>query len=208
MIAEKASTHIENRMLYESLFENILHTLKSLIIAINKRDMYTEGHCKRVTDMALRLGKKMGINDYEMDVLRVVGPVHDLGKIGIPDMILLKPSKLTDDEYDVMKSHSAYGEEIMSRFEILSREATIIRHHHERYDGNGYPDHLAGSDIPVCARIIAVSDSYDAMVSDRPYRRASTTDEIVAEIKRCRGSQFDPEIADHFTDILRDGHGP
>ncbi len=208
MIAEKASTHIENRMLYESLFENILHTLKSLIIAINKRDMYTEGHCKRVTDMALRLGKSIGINDYEMDVLRVVGPVHDLGKIGIPDMILLKPSKLTNDEYDVMKSHSIYGEEIMSRFEILSREATIIRHHHERYDGNGYPDHLAADDIPLCARIIAVSDSYDAMVSDRPYRKAATTDEIVAEIKRCKGSQFDPEIADHFTHILRDGHGP
>ncbi|HEX2964156.1 MAG TPA: HD domain-containing phosphohydrolase [Syntrophorhabdaceae bacterium] len=176
LIAEKASTHIENRMLYESLFENILQTLKSLIIAINKRDMYTEGHCKRVTDMCLRLGKRMGVNDYEMDVLRVVGPVHDLGKIGIPDTILLKPAKLTDDEYDIMKSHSVYGEEIMSRFEILSREATIIRHHHERYDGRGYPDHLAGNDIPTCARIIAVSDSYDAMVSDRPYRRASTCD--------------------------------
>ena len=208
LITEKASTHIENRMLYESLFENILHTLKSLIVAINKRDMYTEGHCKRVTDMCLKLGKKMGINDYEMDVLRVVGPVHDLGKIGIPDAILLKPSGLSDEEYSVMKSHSAYGEEIMSRFEILSREALIIRHHHERYDGGGYPDHLASGDIPICARIIAVADSYDAMITDRPYRKASTTEEIATEIQHCKGSQFDPEVADYFTEILRDGHGP
>jgi response regulator RpfG family c-di-GMP phosphodiesterase len=205
LIAEKASTHVENRMLYESLFENIIHTLKSLIAAINRRDLYTEGHCKRVTEMSLLLGKRMGITEYEMDVIKVVGPVHDLGKIGIPDSILLKPAKLTDDEYSIMKSHSIYGEEIMSRFEILSNEAKIIRHHHEKYDGSGYPDRLSGEGIPVCSRIIAVSDAFDAM-TDRPYRRAATKDEIAVEILRCKGSQFDPPIADHVADIIRDGH--
>ncbi|OPY02782.1 MAG: Cyclic di-GMP phosphodiesterase response regulator RpfG [Syntrophorhabdus sp. PtaB.Bin047] len=206
LIAEKASTQIENRMLYESLFENILHTLKSLIIAITKRDLYTEGHCKRVTGMSLALGERLGVSDYEKDVIKVVCPVHDLGKIGIPDSILLKPERLSDDEYAIMQSHSVYGEEIMSRFEILAKEARIIRHHHERYDGKGYPDHLAGADIPVCSRIIAVCDAYDAMVTDRPYRKAMGTDEIVAEIARCSGSQFDPEVVKAFVDLIRDGH--
>jgi len=206
LIAEKASTHVENRMLYESLFENILHTLKSLIAAINKRDLYTEGHCKRVTEMSLLLGERMGVTEYEMDVIKVVGPVHDLGKIGIPDSILLKPAKLTNEEYSIMKSHSIYGEEIMSRFEILSSEARIIRHHHEKYDGSGYPDCLSGEEIPVCARIIAVSDAYDAMITDRPYRKAATKDEIAFEILRCKGSQFDPPIADYFADMIRDGY--
>jgi HD-GYP domain-containing protein (c-di-GMP phosphodiesterase class II) len=207
LIADKASTQIENRMLYESLFEGILHTLKSLIIAINRRDLYTEGHCKRVTEMSLELGERMGINGYEMDVIRVVGPVHDLGKIGIPDSILLKPSKLTEQEYAIMKGHSIYGEEIMSRFEILSTEAKIIRHHHERYDGRGYPDHLSGEDIPLCSRIIAICDTYDAMVTDRPYRKASTMEDIRIEIMRCEGSQFDPLPAKNFTDMIRDDYG-
>lgn len=206
LIAEKASTQIENRMLYESLFENILHTLRSLIIAINRRDFYTDGHCKRVTNLSLALGERLRISEYEKDVIRVVGPVHDLGKIGIPDRILLKPEKLTDDEYAVMKSHSEYGEEIMSRFEILAKEAKIIRHHHERYDGRGYPDRLAGDDIPVCSRIIAVCDAYDAMVTDRPYRKGMEEDAILTEMTRCRGSQFDPVIVEAFNEIIRDGY--
>lgn len=204
LIAEKASTQIENRILYESLFESILHTLKSLIVAINRRDFYTEGHCKRVTEMSLALAERLGIGEYERDVIRVVGPVHDLGKVGIPDAILLKPSKLTNDEYALMKGHSAYGEEIMNRFEILTSEAKIIRHHHERFDGKGYPDALAGEDIPLCARIISVCDTHDAMFSNRPYKKASLEEEIIQEILRCKGGQFDPLVADAFADMLRD----
>ena len=206
LIADKASTQIENRMLYESLFENILHTLKSLIIAINKRDFYTESHCKRVTEMSLMLGERMGINDYERDAIKVVGPVHDLGKIGIPDAILLKPQGLTNEEYAIMKGHSVYGEEIMSRFEILSREAKIIRHHHEKYDGSGYPDFLSGEEIPLCSRIIAVCDTYDAMGTDRPYKKAASRAEIAIEITRCKGTQFDPSVAEGFVDLMRDGY--
>ena len=203
LITEKASTQIENRMLYESLFEGVLHTLTSLITAINKRDLYTEDHCKRVTETSLSLGEMLGLNSYEKDVLRVVGPVHDVGKIGVPDAILLKPGKLTDDEYAIIKAHSVYGEEIMNRFEILSHEAKMIRHHHERYDGRGYPDGISENDIPRGARIIAVCDTYDAMVTNRPYRNALSKEEAVGEIILCKGSQFDPEIAECFVEMVK-----
>jgi len=202
LITEKASTQVENRMLYESLFEGVLHTLTSLITAINKRDLYTEDHCKRVTQSSLALGEMLKIDSYEKDVLRGVGPVHDVGKVGIPDAILLKPGRLTSEEYEIIKAHSVYGEEIMNRFEILSYEAKMIRHHHERYDGKGYPDGIAENEIPQGARIIAVCDAYDAMVTNRPYNKARTAEEAVSEILRCKGSQFDPEVADCFVDFV------
>jgi len=204
LIAEKASTQIENRMLYESLFENVFQTLTSLIAAIHKRDSYTENHCHRVTDMSLLLADKMDLPDYERDVIRFVGPVHDLGKIGIPDSILLKPGGLSDEEYYMMKSHSAYGEEILSRFDILSKEAKIIRSHHERYDGRGYPDALSKDEIPVCSRVIAVCDTFDAMTTNRPYRSALEKEHALNEIKLCKGSQFDPDITDYFVEMARD----
>ena len=204
LVAEKASTQIENRMLYESLFENVFQTLTSLIAAINKRDLYTESHCKRVTDSSLALADQVGMADYEKDVLRVVGPIHDLGKIGIPDAILLKPGALSDEEYYLMKCHSEFGEEIVSRFEILSNEAKIIRSHHERYDGKGYPDALSKEDIPVCSRILAVCDTFDAMTTNRPYRNALKKEQALNEIARCKGSQFDPYIADHFIEMMGD----
>ncbi|MCX5813454.1 MAG: response regulator [Proteobacteria bacterium] len=208
LIAEKASTQIENRMLYESLFENVFQTLTSLIAAINKRDSYTESHCHRVTDMTMLLADKMDLPDYEKDVLRFVGPVHDLGKIGVPDSILLKPGALSDEEYNIMKSHSAFGEEILSRFDILSKEAKIIRSHHERYDGRGYPDTLVNDGIPICSRVIAVCDTYDAMVTNRPYRKALEKEYTLNEIERCKGSQFDPDIAACFIEMARDDmHG-
>ena len=204
LIAEKASTQIENRMLYESLFESVLHTLTSLIEAITKRDSYTEGHCKRVTETSLRLGRRLGISDYEEDVIRVVGPIHDLGKIGVPDSILLKSGSLTAEEYLVMKDHSVYGEEILNRFEILSSEAKIIRHHHERYDGKGYPDRLPGEEIPKCARIISICDAFDAMTSNRPYRTALDIEVARKEIEKCAGIQFDPDITEAFSGMMGD----
>ena len=203
-IADKASMQIENRMLYESLFEGVLHTLTSLIIAINRRDLYTEDHCKRVAEMCLALSDRMGAMEYQKDEVRVVAPIHDVGKIGIPDSILLKPSKLTNDEYALMKNHSVFGEEIINRFDILSDEAKITRHHHESFDGSGYPDGMVGEAIPYCSRLIAVCDTYDAMVNDRPYRKGLAKEEAMAEIGRCKGKQLDPDIAETFLEMMRE----
>jgi response regulator RpfG family c-di-GMP phosphodiesterase len=198
LITEKVSIKIENKMLYESLYNSILYTLSSLITTINRRDSYTDGHCSRVTEMSLAIGENLGVTEYEKNGLKIVGPIHDLGKIGVPDSILLKPGALTDEEFAIMKSHSIYGEEIMRRFDILSEEAVIIRHHHERYNGTGYPDRLDGETIPLACRIIAVCDAFDAMTSDRPYRKSLGRKEALAEIVRCRGTQFDPRAADCF----------
>ncbi|MCX7966098.1 MAG: response regulator [Syntrophorhabdaceae bacterium] len=206
LIGEQASFQIENRILYESLFENVLKTHMSLITAINKRDFYTENHCKRVTEMSLSLADKLGLINVEKDILRVVGPIHDLGKIGIPDTILLKSGKLTDKEYDIMKTHSVLGQEILSQFEILSKESIIIRAHHERFDGLGYPDGLSGDNIPICARILAVCDTFDAMTTDRPYRTALSVEDTLKEIERCAGTQFDPHIVNIFIKMIKNGN--
>jgi HD-GYP domain-containing protein (c-di-GMP phosphodiesterase class II) len=167
--------------------------------------MYTEGHCRRVAEMSLLLADALGATDYDKDVVRIVAPVHDVGKIGVPDSILLKDGRLTDDEYALMKSHSVYGEEIINRFDILANEARITRHHHERFDGAGYPDRLAGENIPYSSRLIALCDTCDAMMTDRPYRKAQTKEEVLAEIKRCRGKQFDPDMADCFMEMIGSG---
>lgn len=205
LILENSSTQIENRMLYESLFENVLQTLKSLISTINMRDFYTEGHCRRVTEMALSVAEKINVQEYDRDVLRVACPIHDLGKIGIPDYILLKPGKLTSEEYDHMKKHTLYGEDILNRFDILSKEAEIIRYHHERYDGNGYPNGLKGEEIPFPARIIAVCDSFDAMTTDRPYRKGMSKKEAMNELQRCSRTQFDPLVVEAFVEVFDNG---
>jgi len=205
LILENSSTQIENRMLYESLFENVLQTLISLISTINMRDFYTEGHCKRVTEMSLAVAEKINMPEYEKDILRVACPIHDLGKVGIPDYILLKPDRLTDKEYELMKKHTVYGQDILSRFDILSNEAEIIKYHHERYDGKGYPNGITGEGIPLPARVIAVCDSFDAMTTDRPYRKAMSNNEALEEIKRCSGTQFDPEIVKGFEEVVKNG---
>ncbi|MBP8698926.1 MAG: HD-GYP domain-containing protein, partial [Syntrophorhabdaceae bacterium] len=184
---------------------NVFQTLTCLIDAINKRDTYTEGHCNRVTNMSLKLAEKMDLAGFERDVIRFVGPIHDLGKIGIPDAILLKPGSLTDDEYKIMKSHSVFGEEILSRFVILARESKVIRSHHERYDGKGYPDAIAKDDIPISSRVIALCDTYDAMTSNRPYRNAMQKQDALKEIQRCSKSQFDPSIVECFLPMMESG---
>lgn len=202
LITENCSIQIENRMLYDSLFESVLQTLRSLISAINRRDSYTEGHCLRVTQYSLKMAEVMNIPDYEKDSLRIAGSIHDLGKVGIPDAILLKPGRLTEEEFNVMKNHSTYGEEILGRFEILFKEAKIVRSHHERFDGKGYPDGLQGTEIPLTCRIIAVADAFDAMTTDRPYRRALAKEEAMLEIRRCSGTQFDPDVVSVFKEVF------
>lgn len=147
------------------------------------------------------IAEEMGCSEEELDVINVAGSLHDIGKIGIRDDILLKPGRLTGEEYEKIKEHPVIGADIISKLGLWDREMEIIRHHHERYDGNGYPDGLKGEEIPKLARIMSVADCYDAMASDRSYRRKMDKNEALAIIRENSGSQFDPEVVKAFLGI-------
>lgn len=197
-LTEKASLRLENIALYENLIENLHRSVASLVKAIDARDNYTMNHCKRTTLYATKLARFIGCSTDVIDAFNFTGPLHDVGKIGIRDAILLKPGRLTREEFDIMKSHPRIGEEIISVLSLGDMETAIVRNHHERFDGRGYPDGLGGKEIPLVARIFAVVDTYDAMTTTRPYRPARSHDEAVAELVRCKGTQFDGEVVDAF----------
>ena len=152
----------------------------------------------RVTAYALALARKLGLSDDQRTVLRLGGLLHDIGKVAIPDDILNKSDRLTDIERDIMQAHPEVGHAILDRIPHLDRANEIVRNHHERWDGGGYPDRLAGTDTPFLARILAITDAFDAMTSNRPYRSCMTYEDAMAEIRRCSGKQFDPDLADVF----------
>ena len=166
------------------------------------KDSYTRGHSDRVSAYSVLIGKYLGLPEKDLDILRIGGLFHDIGKSGIPDNILFKDSKLTDEEYSKMKAHSSIGANLLSNSVIFKNLIPIVEHHHERYDGSGYPSMLAGENIPYLARITSVSDTFDAMTSNRVYRDALPLDTVIAEIEKCKGTQLDPKIADVFLDIL------
>lgn len=198
MLLKKVSMRLENNALYEVTYNHLINTLKSLVLTIEARDEYTKNHSERVTNIALEIAKEMNCRQEEIDAIRFGGYLHDIGKIGVKDMILLKPARLTDSEFEEIKKHPVIGYNIISPLGFFPLEQQLIRHHHERFDGRGYPDGLSGEDIPLIARILAVADTYDSMTSTRPYRRGLGHDVAVEEIKRCAGSQFDPQVADAF----------
>jgi len=200
-LARKASLNIENAILYESMYTNLISTLQSLVAAIEARDSYTQQHSQRVTQIAIKLAEEMDCSLDEIDTIKFAGVLHDIGKISISDSILLKKGRLTEDEIKVVQTHPVIGERILQPLGLLPAEKSVVRHHHERWDGKGYPDGLGGSDIPVLARIIAVADSYDAMTSNRPYRLARENKEAIDELMRCSGTQFDKDIVDAFRKI-------
>ena len=189
---------IENRHFVDALTDMIVETVCGFSLAIESRDAYTGGHVMRVTAYALALAQKLGLSDDEQAVLRLGGLLHDIGKVAIPDNILNKTTHLTDIERDVMQAHASVGHAILARIPHLDRANEIVRHHHERWDGRGYPDRLAGADTPFLARILAITDAFDAMTSDRPYRACLGFDAAMDEIRKCAGAQFDPELAGVF----------
>ncbi|MFH1994626.1 MAG: HD domain-containing phosphohydrolase [Nitrospinota bacterium] len=197
-IAAPAAIAIENARLYEDMRETFLATIQTLAATIEKRDTYTTGHTERVSDYSLAIGKSIGLTDSQLDKLKLASILHDIGKIGVKDTILLKKGKLTDEEFAEMKKHAEYGHEILSPIAQLKEILDGVKFHHERYDGKGYPDGLKGDEISMEARIIAIADSYDAMTSDRPYRKGLTTEKAKEELARCSGTQFDPEIVEIF----------
>jgi putative nucleotidyltransferase with HDIG domain len=201
-LTKRASLNLENKILYESIYFNIMDTLKSLISSIQARDHYTEEHSQRVTNEAVRLAENLRCSQKEIECLKIAGILHDVGKIAVPDSILLKPGKLTEEEYMIIKNHATIGENIVRPIMLLDQERRIIQCHHERWDGTGYPLGLKGEDIPYLARILSVVDSYDAMINNRPYCSAMSKEAAIDELIRNKGTQFDPSIVDAYLRIL------
>ena len=186
----------------EKLEKSYLETIEILRYTVEAKDVYTRGHSDRVSEYSVLIGEKLGLSEEELKTLRIGGLFHDVGKIGIPDSILLKETKLSDDEYSEIKNHPSIGAHILSNATIFKDIIPIVLHHHERYDGKGYPKRLAGEDIPLMARIAAVADTFDAMTSKRSYRDALPLDIVKEELRKNSGTQFDPKVAEVFLDIL------
>ena len=186
----------------DELEKAYLDTIGILRQTVEAKDPYTRGHSDRVSEFAVLIGTKMGLDEKTIHILKIGGLFHDIGKIGIPDSILLKESKLSDDEYSQIKNHPTIGAHILGNATVFQDIIPIVKYHHERYDGRGYPSQLAGTDIPLIARITAVADAFDAMTSKRTYRDSLPIEKVKEEIERCSGTQFDPEIAKLFLEIL------
>jgi putative nucleotidyltransferase with HDIG domain len=180
----------------------VTDTITSLARAIDCSDHYTRDHSQMVSRLAMQISRQMGMSSRESEEIRRAGILHDIGKIGIPDLILYKPARLTHDEFEVMKTHSVKGQTIVEplRVKVMS---SMVRVHHEWYDGRGYPDRLRGDQIPIGARILAVADCFDTTVSDRAYKIARPLEEALTELRDCAGAQFDPGIVEAFLESLR-----
>ena len=183
------------KAVYDTL-DSAEQVIFSLAAAVEAKDKYTEKHTHRVAETARHIGMKLGLPERALDALYRGGIIHDIGKIGVPDAILLKPGPLAGDEVRIMRAHTTIGESIVRPLRSGANLLPIIRNHHEHFDGSGYPDGLAGRAIPRLARIVAVCDSYDALVTDRPYRKARTVDEAIATLTDGAGKQWDPEVVE------------
>jgi HD-GYP domain-containing protein (c-di-GMP phosphodiesterase class II) len=206
-LASEVAVAFENANLYTRLRETFYSTVRTLAETIERRDTYTGGHTQRVMEYSLGVGEVIGLDYGQLNDLELVAVLHDVGKIGVSDLILLKPDRLTAEEYETMKAHSAIGSEILANIRELRRLVPGIRHHHEHFDGNGYPDGLAGEKIPLLARVVSVADTFDAMTSDRPYRHGLSPERAFRELLRCSGSQFDPLMIRAFISRFAESFG-
>ena len=181
-----------------------LDTIGIIRQTVEAKDPYTKGHSDRVSKYSVLIGRKLGLDEKELHVLEIGGFFHDIGKIGIPDNILLKEAKLNYEEYEQIKKHPLIGANILIGVKMFEEIIPIVLHHHERFDGKGYPNGLFGENIPYLARIVSVADAYDAMTTKRSYRNALPIEVAIAELKKCSGMQFEPKIVDAFVDIIVD----
>ncbi len=202
-LLERAASTFENIVLHEGIIQNLKSSLEALVTTLEAKDQYTNQHSKRVTKFAVALGRKAGISSVELGTLHIAASLHDIGKVGISDNILIKSGRLFKKEFDEIKRHPIIGANIVGKIGILSKEALVIRYHHERWDGTGYPDCLKGEEIPFLSRIIAIADSFDAMTSDRPYRKGMNVEFAIKEFKRCKGTQFCPQLTDQFLELIQ-----
>lgn len=201
--ASQASIAIENARLYANMKEQYMSMVMALAAAIEAKDSYTHGHSTNVMEYAVKISKEIGLSDDQIETIRYAGLLHDIGKIGIKDVILTKQGKLTEEEISELHKHPEYGANIMEGVAILKDIAPLTLYHHERYDGKGYPLGLKGSDIPLGARILAVADTYDAMIADRPYRKAFPFEYVKKEMFKAAGNQLDPKLVKVFFEILK-----
>jgi len=206
-VAIVGASVIKNSRLIEQINESYLKTITTLALIIDARDPYTKSHSENVTRYSLAIANEMSFNSAEKEILRRAALLHDIGKIAIRDDVLLKSGKLTAEEYEQIKMHAVRGEEIIKSLPFLKEVADLVRHHHERYDGKGYPDGKNGEDIELGARIMVVADSFDAMTTDRPYRKALSLEIACDELQRNKSTQFDPAVADIFTKVLERNPG-
>ena len=191
---------------YDKLEKAYMESIQTVRYTVEAKDTYTRGHSDRVSEYSVLIGKKLGLNEEDIRRLRIGGLFHDIGKIGVPDSILQKNGKLSDDEYSEIKNHPTIGVHILSSASMFQDILPIVKHHHERYDGRGYPSQLKGEDIPYLARIAAVADAFDAMTSRRVYRDSLPIDVVITEIEKNKGTQFDPNIAEAFLEILKNNY--
>ncbi|MDD5729811.1 MAG: HD domain-containing protein [Candidatus Omnitrophica bacterium] len=201
-VARMASVTFQNFKLHEQIQEDYLKTITTLAIVLDARDPYTKSHSENVTRYSVAIAKKTGYTASELEKIRRAALLHDIGKIGVRDGILLKPGKLTDEEFEQIKMHPVKGEQIVGSLPFLKDVSHLVRSHHERYDGRGYPDGKKGEEIALGSRIMAVADSFDAMTTDRPYRKRLSLEVAKEELLRNKSTQFDPRIVDCFLQIL------
>jgi putative two-component system response regulator len=191
---------------YTDELESAEAILKSLAMTIDARDPYTDGHCERLSKLAVALGGALGLSKEELSALDRGGYLHDIGKIGIPDSILLKPTRLTPDEFELIKQHTIIGDRLCGELRSLRLVRQIVRHHHEALDGTGYPDGLRGDDVPLLAQIVGIVDLYDAVTSSRPYRDALPPEHAYAELrKECALGRRNPKLVETFISLSQDG---
>ena len=202
-LSGQVAVAIHNAQLFSQLEDLYIETLKAFIMAIEAKDPYTRGHSEKVTKYALAIGEVLGLSKEENDKLMRASLLHDIGKIGLKEDILLKPAKLSKAEYDIVKKHPSIGVQIVGSIKSLQEIIPIILHHHEHYDGNGYPANLKGENIPPGSRILAVADAFQAMTSDRPYRKALDTKLALKELEKKAGSQFDPQVVQAFLKMMK-----
>src|SRR5207247_7508764 len=187
----------------QALPQAVLDTVTSLAFAIDAKDHYTQGHSQKVSAYAALIAEALGMNDAQVDEIRLAGILHDIGKVAIPETILNKAGPLNPDEWETMKSHVHFGARILEPLAPLARVRGMIRHHHEFFDGSGYPDAISGDKIPLGARILAIADAYDTITSDRTYKKARPAAEALAELERCSNAQFDAKIVALFVQTMR-----
>jgi putative nucleotidyltransferase with HDIG domain len=206
-LANQSALALQNSQMYDELYKMYMSIIKTLAKVLDARDPYTAGHSDRVANYSFVTAKQMGFNNRECEELYKAALMHDIGKIGVPDEVLRKPTRLTAEEYSMIKQHTVIGAEILSNLEpksVMKNAVQIARSHHERMDGSGYPEGLKGQDIPLFARIVGVVDAFDAMTTIRSYSKGSTLREAAAELIRCKGTLFDESVVEAFTSILEE----